>query len=84
MDKEKFAESHCEKLDNISSACSTVVIKKVEEIMGRNLSTSERDEIIDELKTYCKVVVTMQLMDIIANAEKEKQNESERPSNTLS
>lgn len=84
MDKEKFAESHCEKLDNLASTCSTFVFRKVEQIMGRNLSTSERDEILEELKNFCKLIEVMQLLDIVTHTEKEKQNESERPSNTLS
>lgn len=84
MDKENFAEKHCEKIDNVAVSCSSLLIKKVEVFMGRSLSTTERDEIVEELKSYAKVVAMMSLMDIVVNSEKEKQNESERPSNTLS
>lgn len=84
MNNEQIAEKHCEKIDRLAEACSAVVTKKMEQIMGRSLSIAERDEIVEELQSYCKVVVAMQLLDIITNTEKEKQNESERPSNTLS
>lgn len=84
MNNEEIAERSLEKIDNVSSVCSTIVIKKVEQIMGRNLSTSERDEILEELKTFSKLVVTMHLIDVVTDLKKEEKNESERPSNTLS
>lgn len=55
MDKENFAEKHCEKIDNVAVSCSSLLIKKVEGFMGRSLSTTERDEIVEELKSMLKL-----------------------------